>query len=326
MTNTKNKKNNTKKLLGAVGMLSVSAAMLVSSTFAWFTMNKTVKATAMEVKAHAEEGLLINETTAVGNTWDEEATAAQTTLADAVQLRPASTKNLTDWWHANSKKTNNEAGAGADGVDATNTVKIGDTDYYSNISSGATGMAVNNTTAVAGTNAERNIYYKDATYGTANQYDNGEGFYVMYKYYIKSSGSDAMTVAKDKFMIKVDATKKNEAGATDSVNLDPALRVGVKIGDDFLIFAPVSGADSQYKVTNAATGATYATVTPSTAETAIGASNENISIPAVTTTTPLEADVYIWFEGEDTHCKSENLTAVLDSYQIDVTFRDADFT
>ncbi len=324
MTKTNKKSKNTRKLLGAVGMLTVSAAMLVSSTFAWFTMNKTVKATAMEVKAHAEEGLLINEKAAPGNTWDDIATAAQTDVAQAIQLRPASTSNLADWWHANSKKTNSEAGAGTNGVDTDNTVAISNGVYYSDIKPGATGMAVKTTDAAEGTQAETNVYYKDATYGTPSQYDNGEGYYVEYKYYIKSSGSATLSVAKNKFMVNVEATKKNEAGATDSVKLDPALRVGVKIGTDTLIFAPVDGATTGYKVAGSTAGTTYADVTAKTAETAIGTTG-SIDIPAVTAN-GMEVDVYVWFEGEDPACKSENLTAVLDTYNIDITFRDADFT
>ncbi len=62
MTNTKKKNGNKRKLLGAVGMLTVSAAMLVSSTFAWFSMNKKVTAQTMSITAKADATyLLINE-------------------------------------------------------------------------------------------------------------------------------------------------------------------------------------------------------------------------------------------------------------------------
>jgi hypothetical protein len=67
MTNTKKKNKNTRKLLGAIGMLSVSAAMLVSSTFAWFAMNKKVTASTMTVKAKSYNPyLLINQVQADG--------------------------------------------------------------------------------------------------------------------------------------------------------------------------------------------------------------------------------------------------------------------
>lgn len=330
MTNT-NKKNNKRKLLGAVGMLSVSAAMLVSSTFAWFTMNKQVKATSMEVKAHAEEGLLINEVAAPGNTWDDVATANQTTADQAIQLRPASTKNLTDWWHANSKKTNNEAGYGSGTVDAENTIALGSGTYYSDIkfvSADDDGgvRKYEQAAASAGSQAETNVYYKDATYGSAGTYDSGEGYYVEYKYYIKSSSSDGLNVKKDKFMVSVTPTKKNSETSGTSDNLDKALRVGVKIDNSVLIFAPLYNSNQTYKVTNNVAGSNYGDdITAYTSETAIGTAADTLAIPGVNAT-GMEVDVYIWFEGEDTNCKSDYLTTVLDTYNFDITFRDADFT
>lgn len=45
----------TKKLIPALGMLVLSACMLVTSTFAWFSMNDTVKATGMSVTAKGEQ-------------------------------------------------------------------------------------------------------------------------------------------------------------------------------------------------------------------------------------------------------------------------------
>lgn len=48
-----------KKLIPALCMLLVSAVMLGSTTFAWFSMNKTVTATGMEIKAEVSTQLLI---------------------------------------------------------------------------------------------------------------------------------------------------------------------------------------------------------------------------------------------------------------------------
>ncbi len=58
MTNTKKKNGNKRKLLGAVGMLTVSAAMLVSSTFAWFSLNRTVTAQTMTISAKSADPFL----------------------------------------------------------------------------------------------------------------------------------------------------------------------------------------------------------------------------------------------------------------------------
>jgi hypothetical protein len=59
MTNTKKKNKNKAKLLSAIGMLTVSAAMLVSSTFAWFSINKTVTAKTMQVNVKSNSVYLL---------------------------------------------------------------------------------------------------------------------------------------------------------------------------------------------------------------------------------------------------------------------------
>ena len=80
MTNTKKKHGNKMKLMSAIGMLTVSAAMLVSSTFAWFSLNKTVTASTMTIEAKSDSPyLLISEDTTDANfatsiTFDSSAT------------------------------------------------------------------------------------------------------------------------------------------------------------------------------------------------------------------------------------------------------------
>ena len=55
-------------------------------------MNKEVTVTGMELKAHSEEGLLINEVKlATSNTWDDAAQAAATPTT--FELRPTSTSD-----------------------------------------------------------------------------------------------------------------------------------------------------------------------------------------------------------------------------------------
>jgi hypothetical protein len=63
-TNKNNKKQSAaRKLIPAIGMLTVSAMMLSSSTYAWFTMNKTVTVTGMTMKTKVSENLLIADDT-----------------------------------------------------------------------------------------------------------------------------------------------------------------------------------------------------------------------------------------------------------------------
>lgn len=131
MTNTKKKHGNKMKLLSAVGMLTVSAAMLVSSTFAWFSMNKKVTAQTMSISAKSDSTFLLIGTG--DNDTAAEIQSAKSTSADIgaaeqfTQLIPstpavaadlttyttplASSEAVTDrataaveanWWTANS--------------------------------------------------------------------------------------------------------------------------------------------------------------------------------------------------------------------------------
>ena len=298
--------------------------------YAWFTMNKEVAVTGMQVKAHAEEGLLINEVaTANDGHWDELATGGWA-VADAVQLRPASTSDLIGWWHANSKKSYNEAGASGTVVDTTNTVDItGSGAYYKNIGSGSSISTSGTQAAEGGTSAETIVYYDDASFGTNGQYDNGEGYYVLYKYYLKSSknGDGTYNIAGDDLEVKVTATKQNSenSGTSNNMALDKALRVGVKIDNSYKIFAPMYTDNQSYNVANgvASINGTAVTAYGTGASYVDLATNEvTFAIPNVTTNGK-EVDVYVWFEGEDENCISDNITAVLDTYQIDINFRDA---
>lgn len=137
MTNTKKKNGNKRKLLGAFGMLTVSAAMLVSSTFAWFSMNKTVSAQTMSISAKSD-GTYLMIGTGDNDTADEIQAQATTNSVDIgtsgvftalVPSTPAVSADLTahateltgasavtnlataavysNWWTANSSDPDN---------------------------------------------------------------------------------------------------------------------------------------------------------------------------------------------------------------------------
>lgn len=276
---------------------------------------------------------------ATSSTWDDAAQAAAT--ATAFKLRPASTSDLETWWHANSKKSADEAG-----IDAkSDTVEVDSTTHaiYTNISSisdyvdvGDENSTVTGTNgqATGNTKAETHVYYTDASYGTSGSYQNGEGYYVKYTYYLKSSAQNALNVSALQAQVKPTLKEGGTAAA-----LDNSLRVGIKYGTTGMkIFAPVkntvaspngsatTGPDTSYGVTSDATGSSSDSVSPVvasatgqyTAYTAINTSAE--TIPAVTEN-GAAVDVYVWFEGEDTNCMSDNLTATLNAYDIDISFK-----
>ncbi|MCR5480756.1 MAG: hypothetical protein K6F27_12985 [Ruminococcus sp.] len=302
MTNTNKKNKNTRKLLGAIGMLTVSAAMLVSSTFAWFTMNKEVKATSMQVRAKAEQGLLINEVSAADSTtWDDEATAAQT-AGTASLLYPASTADGSAWYTAGSKKSNDAAAATA-GNKSGNLV-----DDYTALSSLTAITAMSQATATGNTTAIRE------TMGTSKTAD--AGYYVHYRYYLKSSaGAMTLGTTAGSKNIRIKSVAATEPTTKASENLNKSLRVGIfmKSSGTFYIYAPVSGYTASYYVAadDEATAPIAGSTATNTDLTALPASNAD--------GTPV--DVYLWYEGEDANCKSDNARALtLDNINVDITF------
>ena len=59
-SNENNKNSAAKKIIPAVGMLALSATMLSTSTYAWFTMNKEVEMTGLNMTATVGEGMEIS--------------------------------------------------------------------------------------------------------------------------------------------------------------------------------------------------------------------------------------------------------------------------
>lgn len=58
-TNAKRKNSAVKKLIPAAGMLALSASMLATSTYAWFSMNKTVTVNSMQITAKSNNAYLL---------------------------------------------------------------------------------------------------------------------------------------------------------------------------------------------------------------------------------------------------------------------------
>lgn len=153
-TNTKKKGNPAKKLIPAAGSLMVSAVMLATSTYAWFTMNKTVSVTGMQVNTTVGSNLLISHDTTAGNTANAENTfkTSDTTEVSGM-LEPVSTINGTSFFYTD---TNNVQGNGDAMSDTYIAYNAADTSAFNTNygTSGAVGyidyafeLKANNTTA-----------------------------------------------------------------------------------------------------------------------------------------------------------------------------------
>ncbi|WP_028509179.1 hypothetical protein [Ruminococcus sp. NK3A76] len=250
------KKNSTKmKLLSAAGMLAISAAMLATSTYAWFSMNKEVSVTNMQLKAKSEDGILIAAYTQSNSTWTAPTASAFSNTANAsaadvngstvAELLPTFTSAGTTWYHAASKVSNN----GQDYTDAGYTVVTND---------------------------------------TTNSY------YLTNKFQIKSTGDEKAVYVKS-----ITVTRGTEE------NYDPSMRVMIKSGDATLFFAPIGEH----------TGSE--TILAATADDDALEANESITFVSVNTTgakilndvttTAEDVQVYIYFDGEDAACKTDNV-------------------
>ncbi|MBQ7715639.1 MAG: hypothetical protein IJT70_07205 [Clostridia bacterium] len=268
----------------------------------------------MQVRAVAEKGLLINEVATYSDTnWDEEATANQTANDSAVLLYPASTADGATWYHAASKKSNDEAGA-TSGVKSANLIGNYEDLATRNNNGGLVNITAMTSTATAGTAAAKE---------TKGDAANSEaGYYVHYTYYLKSAGA-AITLGQNAGDMNVKITGvtatttanplNNNTTPANSAALDPAIRVGIKLNSAFYIYAPVSGYTDTYYV------AAGTTATEPKASNAV--TNTDLATLPSTGTNGTPVDVYVWYEGEDVACMSDNATAVtLDNIKIDIAF------
>ena len=104
--------NKFKKLVPAICMLLVSAVLMGTSTFAWFSMNTSVTAKGMNVKASTDNAyLIIKEGTTLSGS-DKEATGTMNatlkpvSVMTGVTLSSANIETATSWGTATSDNPN----------------------------------------------------------------------------------------------------------------------------------------------------------------------------------------------------------------------------
>ena len=277
----------TKVIIPALGILLLSTAASVTGTVAWFSMNTHVTANDIHVQAKAEDGIVI--TNEAGTAWAATAGASHNALANLV---PTSTQDLANWYHNSSTEQDNAMSHQA----ATTYEHLND---------------------VAGWKNANGVQFVDSDSDGVID-DNEKAYFLLNKFYIKSS---AAAIEDATFKINsVTAT-----GVNNSALLDASLRVGIKINTQVFIYAPVSGAtityyvagaDSAYTATSSAGGAVNTAVSsvttiPSNAATLGGGEGVEAAI---------EAQVFVYFEGEDPECKSSNIAATLDQLAVTVQF------
>ena len=232
-----------KKLIPALCMLLIAATLMGTSTFAWFSMNTQVTATGMQVKAQAEGGIVISNSSKA--TWSSEATAQVTSAA----LYPTShAANDTKWYHNKSNDANNAAAG-----QASTTYQNLDTITLSSTNEGVGYIESNaNSTFDAGTDA---------------------AYYLLNNFTIKSSG-DALSST-----LYINQVAVQSSGALKDI--DKALRVAIVVASTTYIYAPVDGATTTYRVAGSSEDTiAYTTVTGKNLATSVTTiPNTNDGIP-----------------------------------------------
>lgn len=274
-----------KKLIPALAMLLVAAALMGTSTYAWFSTNKNVTASGMSVKAASDGGLGIASYTA------ENSTPASTAFVTNATVEWNNHKNITNPT-INPTSLNNGTWYTAK---ATNVNEYTGSDY--------------------GTTADITSYANLSRWQIKSLAESGTGV--------------ALKVASITIENAADAGKDESKALNNAIRV--ALRVGTRTykedgsfdkwadGDQWFYFAPTYASGTKVYFTQAA-GATYSrventnvklgTVVTDDAANTVTSTYSNTVIYNALTTTPIDVEVYVYYEGEDENCKSSNAFSV----------------
>jgi hypothetical protein len=342
-TNNKKKGNTAKKLLPAAMMLAVSASMLGTSTYAWFTMNKTVQVTGMEVRTKVSSNLLICSTN-----LDSDYSANTLSQTRAALLEPVSTLTgatgsffYTTDAKANGSKNNSTAtdpyiayNENAATVVPNATAGKANYDNRFNNAYGLGATTGTGESAVHGVFTSENIDLVKASGGATGR-DGAAYGYVDYTFYLKAT-SDAANQAVNLTNCDLDKARGalNTTG-TVGVDIDKAWRVAV-FAQDITSTNPGTSAYTTDIATAAnqkglisLTGAAYfnnTAVKDATTKDAItnNAATNGVIIDTIDTanvTKYYKVVVRLWLEGEDTTCNSKTYAALTNDYSLDLEFK-----
>ncbi len=348
-TNAKRKNSAMKKLVPAAGMLALSASMLATSTYAWFTMNKTVNVTGMEMKTTVGSNLLISD-----NNYEADYSTAALSQGRKALLEPVSSVTGADnsFWYTVDALGNGDARTDAyTAYHETAEVTGSESTTGKALTSGAIDLITASTAAGThpSTSGAGKAYYDDEFNGTytidtaaANQaveYKNAYG-YVDYVFYLKGTADAANQYIK---MTKCNLLYDNAAisspafGSGDAVvgdNVDKAWRAAV-------FCSSITGGTGEVAASNATATNLKAILTLSGAanQTSGKAVDSATSVngtvsyntwsddtnSAIATLSDKQTGYYkvtvrVWLEGEDTTCTSKTYAQLSKAWKLDCEF------
>jgi hypothetical protein len=299
MTNTNKKSKNTRKLLGAIGMLTVSAAMLVSSTFAWFSLNRTVRAQTMTVQAKSADPFL--KISANGTDFF--------TALDAT----ANTSNDTGAWAIQTQATINEQAAANAKLKLIAPVTLGATPTWvwnqssnpkdpntQNVSTGTGNKAVTLEEKDANKNTDRSAIMTGKVAGETLE----DAFVLKQTLSFKNIAKDS--AGKN---LKIDSVTitRDDATETPASDFDKAVRVLIvnKAGE----YALYDGTGANIAAENGATG------------TRMSGTGNNIILGSLGAEAETSITIYMYFDGNASQAFTNNafdLTGVHAAFQFSI--------
>lgn len=273
-----------KKIIPALALLLISAMVLASASYAWFSMNTSVTATGMQVKAKTSSTLLIDTAIATNSEGRlEQGDSTKAALVDSSAINPTSTVDGTNWFTAEaalaSAKTAKE-GTFEDVTGSAALYRLANTFYL---------QAFDQTKAKSGTYDAfegKKIVVDEVTVSAPDGDDLAPSFRILVV-----CGDEKVFIAP---IVTTEPTNQGVASVSSA---------GVATMDT-IQFADVSARNSNKS-------------TVSTNNTVVAADDLNYN-------EVYTVNVYIYFDGEDTSLFTDNIPETLDNYTVTIQFSLAD--
>ncbi len=262
-----------KKLIPAFCMLLISAVLMGTSTFAWFSMNTKVSVNSMTVKATASKNLLISST----ETGDYLASLALTTKNET--MVPVSTAVATNPNFYKLDNVGSQMEADSSNRQNSTFIKAGTADY------------VKETMWVKSTGTDANNLKAKVTF-TGGEAALDPALRVMF------------VVNGNAYLMAPIAGASNAYKAIESISYVAASGTAVE-GTFYYSDANGTKPAAQPSVGDDVTSMYTQTITETTANVTITA-NGGVILTSLSADTAVRIDVYIWYEGQDENCKSTN--------------------
>ena len=299
-----------RKLVPAIVMLLVAAAFVGTSTYAWFSMNRTVDVTGMSVTTEVSDFLLISATNANAASY----TTSLTQTREG-KLRPVSSKDGISFFYT-----------GSDNVGADGTARAASYTAYSEAEhQSGEPLAVDNAlanTSAGKTNFDKgfNVAYGAGTTPTTSTVLYG---YIDYVFYIRadnvSANTEYLTLTKLNLLYDDAALSHNEEAWRVAVFSQEATEYDTT-GETAIV-------TTDCKAILAVTGATYnttgkAVATASTVDTVSPLPTANWSLGSVDSGDVgyFKVTVRLWLEGEDSTCTNGTYANLTEAYTLDLSF------